>query len=94
MPRRVRDATLRWKTFPGRKPELQKRVESRLRAGAGFNGKLGGKCRDILKHKKHLWTFVEDQNVEPTTNFAEQPVRPSVLWRKISFGTQSERGAR
>jgi len=32
--------------------------------------------------------------VEPTNNTAERAVRQGVLWRKISFGTQSERGAR
>ena len=91
---RVRDGTLRWKTFQRRMPELQTRVESLLQSGARFDGNLGGKCRDILKHKKYLWTFVEDQTVEPTNNFAEQLVRQGVLWRKTSFGTQSERGAR
>ena len=92
--KRVRDGTLQWKTFQRRIPELQKRVESLLEAGAVFDGKLGGKCRDILKHKTHLWTFVRDQSVEPTNNFAERIVRQAVLWRKSSFGTQSERGAR
>ncbi len=91
---RVRDGTLQWKTFQSRMPELQNRVETLLESGAGFNGKLGGKCRDILNHKEHLWTFVKDRNVEPTNNFAEQIVRQAVLWRKISFGTQSDRGAR
>ncbi|MCK4628697.1 MAG: transposase [Sedimentisphaerales bacterium] len=43
---------------------------------------------------RHLWTFVKDKNVEPTNNFAEQLVRQGVLWRKSSFDTQSERGAR
>ena len=91
---RVRDGTLQWKTFQRRMPELQKRVESLLGSGARFDGKLGGKCREILKHKECLWAFVEDQNVEPTNNFAEQIVRQGVIWRKISFGTQSDRGAR
>jgi len=94
MRKRVRDGTLQWKTFQRRMPKLKKRVESLLKAGACFDGKLGGKCRDILKHKNYLWTFVEDKNVEPTNNFAERIVRQAVLWRKISFGTQSERGAR
>jgi transposase len=65
-----------------------------LQVGARFNGKLGGKCRDILDHKTYLWTFVQDQSVEPTNNAAERVVRQGVLWRKGSFGTQSERGAR
>jgi transposase len=91
--KRVRDGTLQWETFQRRMPELQKRVESLLEAGANFDGKMGGKCRDILKHKKYLWTFVQDQRVEPTNNFAERIIRQGVLWRKSSFGTQSERGA-
>ncbi len=91
---RVRDGTLQWKTFQRRMPELQTRVESLLEDGAQYDGKLGGKCRDILKHRDYLWTFVDDINVEPTNNFAEQNVRQGVLWRKTSFGTQSDRGAR
>ena len=75
-------------------PELQKRVESLLKKGANFDGKLGGKCRRILTHKNYLWTFVKHRKVEPTNNFAERIVRQGVLWRKSSFGTQSERGAR
>jgi len=92
--KRVRDGTLQWETFQRRMPELQKRVESLLKTGANFDDKMGGKCREILKHKKYLWTFVQDQRVEPTNNFAERIVRQGVLWRKSSFGTQSERGAR
>ena len=92
--KRVRDGTLQWETFQRRMPKLQKRVESLLKKGAHFDGKLGGKCREILKHKKYLWTFVRDPKVEPTNNFAERIVRQAVLWRKSSFGTQSERGAR
>lgn len=92
--KRVRDGTLQWPTFQRRMPELQKRVESLLEAGASFDGNLGGKCRDILEHKKYLWTFVQDQKVEPTNNAAERIVRQAVLWRKGSFGTQSQRGAR
>jgi len=92
--KRVRDGTLQWETFQRRMPELQKGVESLLKDGACFDGKLGGKCRRILTYKKYLWVFVKDRKVEPTNNFAERIVRQGVLWRKSSFGTQSERGAR
>ena len=81
-------------TFQRRMPALQQRVETLLEKGAQFDGPLGGKCREILKHKEHLWTFVQDPHVDPTNNFAERAVRQGVLWRKGSFGTQSERGAR
>ncbi len=53
---------------------------------------VSGSCFDILKHRVALWTFVEQAGVEPTNNHAERELRAFVLWRKRSFGTQSERG--
>ena len=49
-------------------------------------------CKRILKQKEALWTFVDTPGVDPTNNVAERMIRPYVLWRKMSFGTQSERG--
>jgi len=69
-------------------------VEELLEEAGGCKGTLSGKCRRIIKHREHLWTFVQDQSVDPTNNLAERIVRQGVLWRKSSFGTQSERGAR
>lgn len=53
-----------------------------------------GTCRDILKREDALWTFIDVEGVEPTNNFAEQKIRPVVLWRNSSFGTQSNAGSR
>jgi transposase len=55
---------------------------------------MSGSCADILEHQAALWTFVERLGVEPTNNHAEREIRAFVLWRKRSFGTQSERGNR
>jgi transposase len=92
--RRVRDGTLLWKTFQNRMPELMAEVEELLEEGASGEGPLAGKCGKIFQARKHLWTFVQYEMVEPTNNHAERMVRQGVLWRKMSFGTQSERGAR
>ena len=51
-------------------------------------------CKRILKLKEALWTYVDVPGVEPTNNLAERTIRPYVLWRRVSFGTQSERGNR
>jgi len=91
---RVRDGTLKWRTFQNRMPPLIEQVEMLLKEGALHEGSLAGKCRKIIKYREHLWTFVEREDVEPTNNHAERVVRQGVLWRKSSFGTQSERGAR
>ena len=92
--RRVRDGTLQWRSFQKQMTPLMKRVEELLEQGASGQCSLSGKCRRIIKHRQHLWRFVHDQTVDPTNNLAERVVRQAVLWRKGSFGTQSERGAR
>jgi transposase len=94
MRKRVRDGTLQWRSFQKRMTPLIKRVEELLEQGASGQCTLSGKCRRIIKHREHLWTFVHDQRVDPTNNLAERVIRQAVLWRKSSFGTQSERGAR
>jgi transposase len=55
---------------------------------------VSGSCADVLAHREALWTFVTHEGVEPTNNHAERALRPMVLWRKRSFGCQSERGQR
>jgi transposase len=49
-------------------------------------------CAALLKLWPALWTFVTVPGIEPTNNAAEQALRPAVLWRKGSFGTQSAGG--
>lgn len=60
-------------------------------AAAGIDG-VSGSCADILDHKQALWTFITHDGVEPTNNHAEREIRAFVLWRKRSYGTQSDRG--
>jgi transposase len=51
-----------------------------------------GLCESLLKLEPALWTFLTVAGVEPTNNAAAQALRPAVLWRKGSFGTQSPGG--
>ena len=53
---------------------------------------VNGLCYDLLMHWPSLWTFVSTPGVTPTNNTAERAIRPAVLWRKGSFGTQSDAG--
>jgi transposase len=50
-------------------------------------------CREILKLEPSLWTFVFTNDIEPTNNAAEQALRPAVIWRRTSFGSQSASGS-
>jgi transposase len=72
---------------------VRQQLEATLEAAvaAGISG-LSGACADILEHRQALWNFVDQAGVEPTNNHAEREIRAFVLWRKRSFGTQSDRG--
>ena len=74
---------------------VQRDIERALLRGAAADiDRLSGSCADILAHRDALWSFVERDGVEPTNNHAELELRDFVLWRKRSFGSQSERGER
>jgi transposase len=51
-------------------------------------------CRELLACYDSLWTFASTNRVEPTNNAAERALRHGVIWRKLSFGTQSAAGSR
>jgi len=92
---RVREGTLQRSTFRSYMSPLRREVERLLEAGSrGGVPKTAGTCQDILQRREALWTFVQVDGVEPTNNTAERSIRPGVLWRKSSFGTQSEAGSR
>ena len=58
------------------------------------DGKSATFCQNLLDLEPALWTFLRCEGVEPTNNHAERILRRGVLWRKRSFGSRSERGAR
>jgi len=92
---RVRDGTMSREEFQEKMKEVQVRVGELLREGCACDqAKTAGTCRKILEVEESLWTFVRVEGVEPTNNAAERAVRPGVLWRKGSFGTQSAAGSR
>jgi transposase len=92
---RVRDGPLDRTNFQIAMQPIQARVGELLRQGAGLShNKTRRTCENILKLEAALWTFVWVEGVESTNNSAERPLRRPVLWRRRSFGTQSEAGSR
>jgi len=74
--------------------ELEARLGRLLRRGQEHSDrKAAGLCRELTKWWSALWTFARVDGVEPTNNVAERALRPAVLWRKGSFGSDSEAGA-
>ena len=89
----LRDGELSRDKFRELMAPVRRQLEALLERGrAAKLPHVSGSCEDILEHRAALWTFVEHEGVEPTNNHAERELRAFVLWRKRSFGTQSERG--
>lgn len=92
---RVRDGTLSREAFGHETQPIRDQVGQLLRQGATLDQpQTAGTCRDILKRETALWTFITVPGVEPTNNAAERPLRRAVLWRRRSFGSQSDAGSR
>jgi transposase len=91
----VRDGTLSHAQFRLRMRPIRRHIARLLKAGQTCGvAKTEGVCREVLKVYDALWTFVRVEGLEPTNNTAERAIRPGVLWRKGSFGTQNAQGSR
>lgn len=74
---------------------VRREVERLLLRGLGSGNKsLVGMCRELHEHRMWLWMFLYHDGVEPTNNAGERSLRHAVIWRKLSFGTQSAAGSR
>jgi transposase len=91
----ARDAPGAWADFRAEVRPLQEEFRALLEVGAHSSvDKVSGLCQSLLKIWPALWTFTTVPGVEPTNNGAERALRPAVLLRKGSFGTQSDQGSR
>ena len=89
---RCRDGTITRRGFERLMQPIRKEIDGLLLRGHGTT--VDGMCRELSKHRDWLWTFVDVEGVEPTNNASERALRPAVIWRKLSLGTQSARGSR
>ena len=74
---------------------MRQRILSLLEEGTGLSSKkVSGMCREMLKLKDALFTFIDSERVDPTNNAAERAIRFAVLLRKGCFGSDSAKGSR
>jgi transposase len=90
---KVRDGTVSHQTFRRHMKPIRTRIDALLLRGY-FNPCTRGFCKELVDHAACLWTFVDVDGIQPTNNAAEQALRHAVIWRKLSFGTQSAAGSR
>ena len=93
--RRYRADEIKWSTFQKEVRPIRKEFNALLLRGVfSGNKKLVGICEELHTRRQHLWTFTRVEGIEPTNNPAERALRPAVIYRKLSFGTQSASGSR
>jgi len=91
---KLREEALSRTQFQEQMAPIREEVGVLLRQGRALaQDKTRRTCENILKLESALWTFVWVEGVEPTNNWAERLLRRAVLWRRRSFGTQSETGS-
>ncbi len=90
-----RAGTISRSAFVRHMAPVRRQVERLLLRGVGSgNRSIAGMCRELYDHRDWLWAFVRIEGVEPTNNASERALRQAVIWRKLSFGTQSADGSR
>ena len=92
---RYRDGTLTRRGWLRLMQPIRQEIDALLLRGAfSDNARLQGMCGPLYNHRDRLWTFLEVPGIEPTNNASERALRHAVIWRKLSFGTQSAGGSR
>ena len=99
---RVRDGTLSREDFGELVVEIRSSLKATLTEADSYSigtrektplAKTVRTCRQLLKVESAMWLFVTIVGVEPTNNAAERAIRPAVIWRRTSFGSQTEAGS-
>ncbi len=91
--KKIRDGTITRVQFQNDMQPIRATIDALLLRGY-FNSLTRSVCKELWPRREHLWTFVAVAGVEPTNNAAERALRHAVIWRKLSFGTQSANGSR
>jgi transposase len=92
---RYRDGTIKRREFQRWMQPIRQEIEASLLRGAfSGNARLTGMCEELYEHREWLWAFTKHDGIEPTNNASERALRHGVIWRKLSFGTQSAAGSR
>ncbi len=93
--KRYQAGDIQWATFQNLVRPVRDKFDALLLRGEwSGNQEMSGMCKELHDHREWLWTFTKVRGIEPTNNTAERSLRPAVIYRKLSFGTQSAAGSR
>jgi transposase len=75
----------------GLRPVVRLQLEAGAACPCAWTAKV---CRRLMEIEATLWRFASAEGAPPHNNAAERALRHAVIWRKTSFGTDSEAGSR
>jgi transposase len=76
------------------RPNWMKLIDLLVEGAESAERRVRALACHLLDRAEALSTFADHKDVDPTNNSAERSLRRAVLWRKGSFGSQSESGCR
>jgi len=92
---RLQSQQIQRATFEGHYRRLRSDILEALNDGSQCeNASTAETCRRLSNECYSLFVFVHHEGVSPTNNAAEQALRKSVIFRKLSFGTEANTGSR
>lgn len=91
--RRLKDGMITRREFQQELPRHREMIHKWLIFGANCDHRRTRvSCQRILKQYETLFVFTRYPNVDPTNNICERALRHAVIWRKLSFGNDSDSG--
>jgi len=90
--KQLRKGTLSWDKAAGIEVRFTKELGKLCKRTLGFKPAETLRNHLMGNDQKRLFTFLRNPGVPPTNNHAEQSLRSMVIFRKVSFGTRSEKG--
>lgn len=88
-----------WETiYQRRMQRLRRSFQTTLEQGTQLSPvtakRTRNQCIYLQRDEAMCWTFLKNHRIPLTNNRAESALRPYVIWRKLSFASQSLRGLR
>ena len=90
---KLRESKISLKAFQRQGHHLKEMVEDFPSSGLGRKP-MERIAKRLLRYKKEMFTFLTYPQVDATNNHAEREIRPCVILRKVTFGNDTEKGAR
>ena len=88
---RVRAGTLAHTSVASSMWPIRRRWNGCWRRAKPVEARTAGTCREILKLRQALWTFVRHPEVEPTNHAAARAIRPGALAQRQLWHPESRR---